>query len=49
MLLDQLELTDVRSYASADLRFGPAANVLVSRQARGKNTVPEAISCQLVT
>lgn len=44
MLLEQLELTDVRSYASVNVRFGPGANVLVGRNAHGKTNVLEAIS-----
>lgn len=44
MLLERLELTDFRSYHTADVRFGPGANVLVGRNAQGKTNVLEAIS-----
>ena len=43
MLLEQLELTDFRSYRTADVRFQPGPNVLVGRNAQGKTNVLEAI------
>lgn len=43
MLLEQLELTDFRSYRTANVRFQPGANVLVGRNAQGKTNVLEAI------
>jgi DNA replication and repair protein RecF len=43
VLLEQLELTDFRSYRTASVRFQPGANVLVGRNAQGKTNVLEAI------
>ncbi|HSK97361.1 MAG TPA: DNA replication/repair protein RecF [Euzebyales bacterium] len=43
MLLEQLELTDFRSYRTAIVRFQAGANVLVGRNAQGKTNVLEAI------
>jgi DNA replication and repair protein RecF len=43
VLLEQLELTDFRSYRTVDVRFQPGANVLVGRNAQGKTNILEAI------
>jgi DNA replication and repair protein RecF len=43
VLLEQLELTDFRSYRTANVRFQPGANVLIGRNAQGKTNVLEAI------
>ena len=43
MLLEQLELTDFRSYRTASVRFQPGASVLVGRNAQGKTNVLEAV------
>lgn len=43
MLLEQLELTDFRSYAAVDVTFASGPNVLVGRNAQGKTNVLEAV------
>jgi DNA replication and repair protein RecF len=41
--LEWLELQDYRSYAAANVRFGPGVHVLVGPNAQGKTNLVEAI------
>src|SRR5690606_25604301 len=43
LLLEQLELTDCRSYETASVTFQPGPNVLVGRNAQGKTNVLESV------
>jgi DNA replication and repair protein RecF len=43
MYIDNLSLTDFRTYAQTDLRLGPGVNVLVGSNGVGKTNIVEAI------
>ncbi|MDR2616191.1 MAG: DNA replication and repair protein RecF [Oscillospiraceae bacterium] len=43
MILDSLELTGFRNYASARARFSPGANVIFGKNAQGKTNLLEAV------